>query len=119
MLTSFNVQPPARSCLISWMLAITTKTQINFQAINYCNRQQQVAFAQLNCKFETLAISLAIIVKSLCAAAAYVHKQFVTYTRNFTAKKYLVVEEKCTYTASLETQNSLSGHCLAMGHTDP
>ncbi|XP_065888637.1 PRELI domain-containing protein 1, mitochondrial-like [Dysidea avara] len=32
-------------------------------------------------------------------------QQFITYTRNFTAKKYLVVEEKCTYMASLENSN--------------
>jgi len=34
-----------------------------------------------------------------------VNQQFVTYTRNFTARKYLVVEEKCTYTASQENSN--------------
>jgi len=34
-----------------------------------------------------------------------VNQQFVTYTRNFTAKKYLLVEERCTYTASPENSN--------------
>jgi len=33
------------------------------------------------------------------------NQQVVTYTRNFTAKKYLVVEEKCTYKASPENGN--------------
>lgn len=37
-------------------------------------------------------------------------KQFITYTRNFTSKRLLVLEEKCTYTVSPENNNWT--HCI-------
>ena len=32
-------------------------------------------------------------------------KQFITYTRNFTSKRLLVLEEKCTYMVSPENSD--------------
>ena len=59
-----------------------------------------------------IIIHLQMIAPALSEAAVVeestvdpVNQQFVTYTRNFTAKKYLLVEERCTYTASPENSN--------------